>query len=78
MIDYVNKSISSSIFPLILKLAEITSAYKKGSLYEEINFQPMRVLPNLSKFFERVLYEQSLSIFEKYLSNYQIEINLKY
>ena len=38
ILDYVNKSISSSTFPSILKLADIIPVYKKDSRYEKSNY----------------------------------------
>ena len=58
MLDYVYKSINSSIFPSILKLADIIAVYKKDSRYEKSNYRSVSVLPNLFKIFENVLYEQ--------------------
>ena len=71
ILDYVNKSISSSTFPSILKLADIIPVYKKDSLYEKSNYRPISVLPNLSKIFENVLYDQISSFFENIFSKYQ-------
>ena len=39
ILDYVNKSISSSTFPSILKLADIIPVYKKDSRYKKSNYQ---------------------------------------
>ena len=36
ILDYVNKSVSSSTFPSILKSADIIPVYKKDSRYEKI------------------------------------------
>ena len=57
ILGYVNKPISSSTFPSIIKLADITPVYKKDSRYEKSNYRPISVLPNLSKIFENVLYD---------------------
>ena len=71
ILGYVNKSISSSIFPSILKLADITPVYKKNSRCKKSNYRPISVLPNLSKIFENVLYDQISSFFENIFSKYQ-------
>ena len=68
---YVSKSISSSTFPSILKLADITPVYKEDSRYQESNYQPISALPNLSKIFKNVLYDQISSFFENIFSKYQ-------
>ena len=67
ILDYVNKPISSSTFSLISKLADIIPVYKKDSRYKKSNYQPISVLPNLSKIFENVPYNQ-INIFSKYQS----------
>ena len=58
ILSYVNKLISSSTFPSILKLSDITSVYEKVSQYEKSNYQPISILPNLLKIFENFLYDQ--------------------
>ena len=55
---------SSSTFPAILKLADIIPLYKKDSRQEKSNYRLISVLPNLSKTFENVLYDQISSFFE--------------
>ena len=71
ILDYVNRSISSSTSPSTLKLADIIPVYKKDSRYEKSNYQPISVLPNLSKIFENVLCDQISSFFENIFSKYQ-------
>ena len=58
ILGYVNKSISSSALPSILKLADIIPVYKKDLRYGKGYCRPISVLPNLSKIFENVLYDQ--------------------
>ena len=71
ILDYVNKSINSSTFLSILKLAEIIPVYNKDSRYEKSNYRPINVLPNLSKIFQNVLYDQISSFLENIFSKYQ-------
>ena len=71
ILGYVNKSISSSTFHSIPKLADITPIYKKDLRYEKSNFRPISILPNLSKFFENILYDQISSFFENLFSKHQ-------
>ena len=58
ILGYVNKSISSSTFPSILKLAGITPVYKKDSRYGKSNYRPISVLPNLPRVFENIVNDQ--------------------
>ena len=69
ILDYVNKSISSSTFSSILKLADIIPVYKKDSRYEKSNYRPISVLLNLSKIFENVLCDQISSFLKVFSLN---------
>ena len=54
-----------------LKLADITSLYKKGRKYNKENYRPVSILPTLSKMFEKILFEQISVFFDKFLSDQQ-------
>ena len=41
-----------------MKLANVTTVHKKDNRSEKDNYQPVRILPNLSKVFERCIYNQ--------------------
>ena len=45
-------------FPITLKNANVTPVHKKDDPTDKTNFQPVSVLPLLSKGFERVIYNQ--------------------
>ena len=66
-----NSSINMSKFPKNLKLADITSAYKKGKNDIKGNYRPVSILPNLSKIFEKHIFKQMSRFFENILSKYQ-------
>ena len=53
-----NDSIEKSDFPQNLKLADITSVYKKNDLLDKTNYRPDSVLPAVSKIFERIMQNQ--------------------
>ena len=72
ILGYVNKSISSSTFPSILKLADVIPVYKKDSLYEKSNYRPISVLPNLSK----PLKMFCMTIFLLFLITFYLNIQL--
>ena len=59
------------VFPDELKQADIKPIYKKESRNEKENYRPVSILPNLSKIFERCMYDQLKDYFEKLLSKYQ-------
>ena len=60
-----------STFPEILKHADITPLYKKGKKDIKGNYRPVSILPNLSKIFEKCMFEQMPQFFENILSKYQ-------
>ena len=66
-----NNSIKLSTFPEILKHADISPLYKKGKKDVKGNYRPVRILPNLSKIFEKFMFEQMSQFFENIFSKYQ-------
>ena len=56
-----------------MKLANVTSIYKKCSRSDRGNYRPVSVLPNLSKVFERCVYRQISKFFDEILSKYQCD-----
>ena len=52
----------------MLKLANVTPIFKKGDPTSVKNYRPVSVLPNVSKFFERIMLKQILEQMNKYLS----------
>ena len=66
-----NNAVSKGVFPNELKQADIKSIYKKESRNEKENYRPVSILPNLSKIFERCMYDQLKDHFDKLLPKYQ-------
>ena len=66
-----NRSLETSVFPPSMKLANVTPVHKKGNRSEKDNYRPVSILPNLSKVFERCIYNQIAQFFDKILSKYQ-------
>ena len=60
----INYSISNSIFPEQLKLAEVKPVYKKNLRADKENYRPVSILPNISKIYERWLYKQLYEYFD--------------
>ena len=58
-------------FPDSLKTANITPVFKKDSRTDKTNYRPVSVLPNLSKIYERLIYNQISNYFENILSKFQ-------
>ena len=57
-----NNSIYQSEFPSILKLANITPAFKKGDRISKENYRPVSILANISQIFERCMFYGFLPI----------------
>ena len=60
-----------STFREILKHADITPLYKKGTKDIKGNYRPVSILPNLSKICEKCMSEQVSKFFENIFSRYQ-------
>ena len=56
--DDINASIRSSKFHNELKEADIVPVHKKKSKLSKENYRPISILPNISKVYERCLYDQ--------------------
>ena len=54
----INASILNPKFHNELKEADIIPAHKKKSKLSEENYRPISILPNISKLYERCLYDQ--------------------
>ena len=63
--------IDNGIFPDSLKAANITPVFKKDSRTEKTNYRPVSILPNLSKIYERLIYNQLSKYLENFLSKFQ-------
>ena len=53
----INQCISKSMFPPDLKLADVTPGYKNKSKNSKDNYRPVIILSNISKIYERCLYD---------------------
>ena len=56
-------------FPDDLKLAEVSSIFKKNDDLDKENYRPVSVLLNVSKVFERIIYSQIDVFMQDKLSN---------
>lgn len=54
----INQSFYEGKFPDLLKLSEIKPIYKKGSETNLDNYRPISLLSNISKVYERIIYNQ--------------------
>ena len=51
--------------------ADVIPAFKKKSKTSKDNYRPISILPNISKIYERCLYNQMHTYFDNILSKYQ-------
>ena len=49
MTNCINNCISSNTFPDELKIVDVISVYKKQDVNDKINYQPISLLPIISK-----------------------------
>lgn len=73
LVYIINLSLSNGIFPEQLKIAQIKPIYKKGDKSSIKNYRPIALLSNISKIFEKIIYERLSQFLEnkKLLSEYQ-------
>ena len=66
-----NNSLSCSAFPAAMKYAEVTPIHKKDDKTDKENYRPISILPNLSKVYERLMYNQIYPYFQIIFSKCQ-------
>ena len=64
------------MFPPDLKLADVTPVYKNKSKNSKDNYRPVSILSNISKIYERCLYDQIR--FSSILPKYQCGVQRSY
>ena len=64
----VNHCVHVCEFPDTMKLADVSSLYKKNDNLKKDNYRPVSVLPSLSKIYERVMGQQLSDFFDKIFS----------
>ncbi len=71
--DLINLSISQSSVPDNFKVAKLKPLFKKGSKLDPRNYRPISLLPLISKIYEKVIRDQTLSFLNenKLLHQYQ-------
>ena len=67
----INRCMTGGSFVNAFKKAEVRPIYKKDGRTEKLNYRPISVLSNVSKIYERCLYEQMYSYFDKIFSKNQ-------
>ena len=67
----ISSSIKSSTFPSCLKSTDATSLHKKAKKDKNDNYRPVRILPILSKCFEKCMFSHMSAYFHDVFSKYQ-------
>ena len=66
-----NNSLSCATFPTGMKYAEITPVHNKDDKTDKENYCPISILPNLSKVYERLVYNQIFPYFHTIVFKFQ-------
>ena len=66
--ENINFCFENSCLPSDLKFADVTPAYKKKSKNSKDNYRPVSILSNISKVYERCIYDQMEAYLETILS----------
>ena len=79
----INDCIENGIFPDDLKLADVSPPiFKKEDSFKKENYQPVSILPHMSKVFQRILYKQidtfMTTKFSPYLCGFRKNHNAQY
>ena len=54
-----------------MKYADVTPIHKKDDKTDKINYRPISILPNLSKVYERLMYNQIFPYFDSVFSEFR-------
>ena len=54
-------------FPCVLKHVYVIPVHKKGIKSDKVNYRLVSILPNLSKIFEKLMYQQ---LYEHFLDSF--------
>ena len=63
--DMINISFTTGIFPSALKVANVIPIHKKGDKLDWNNYQPIPLLSNISKIFEKMMHIRLTSFLNK-------------
>ena len=66
-----NNSLTCATFPTSMKYADVTPIHKKDDKTGKENYRPISILPNLSKVYERLMYNQIYPYFDTLFSKFQ-------
>jgi flavodoxin len=73
----INKSLREGIFPSLLKNALVCAIFKKGDKTKCGNYRPISLLSNISKIFERIMYNRIESFLDEYDTIYEYQFGFR-
>ena len=76
--ELINKTIKSATFPDKLKEAQVVPLHKKNNVLDVGNYRPVSILPAISNFFERAIYNQLVEYFNTHFHPYLSAFRPKY
>ena len=77
MADIINLSLLKGIFPDKLKIAKIIPIFKAEDPNFFVNYRPISLLSNFSKFFEKVMYNRLVEFAEKHDILYRCQFGFR-
>ena len=63
-----NNCVDNGVFPDDLKHADVTPIHKKKDKSDKTNYRPVSIFPNISKIYEKLVYNQLYDYFDDILS----------
>ena len=63
-----NNCVDKGVFPEEVKHADVTPIHKKQDKSDKNNYRPVSILPNISKIYKRLIYNQLYDYFDDILS----------
>ena len=76
----INESFDEGTFPDLLKIANVCPIFKKNEVYDCKNYRPISLLSNISKIFEKLMYNRVHDFLETFdiIYKYQFGFREKY
>ena len=72
-----NMSLTTGIYPDLLKIAKTIPIYKKGSKLVSSNYRPISLLSNLNKILEKLMFNRIYKFFEDHNYIYKLQFGFR-
>ena len=73
----INLSLQKGIFPDKLKIAKVIPVFKADNPSLLVNYRPISLLPNFSKYFEKVMHNRLTEFGEQYNILYRCQFGFR-